>query len=245
MLPENVIALDWMHTLSLGVFQNWGAHCFHALVKVDAWKTGAVDYSTRLTLSIYRFSLVLQSWVREQNQQFGRNLTEAGNLKGDMFGTSTRPKFALKAGETNAFLEYVVSILPEHVPSLGDKGPLILRSGRNLFELLRIIRAHPKRATASACQDFHRNAKSHLGCLSDLRIPYKPKGHMLIEFAFRMPFMGSPQLYGCWHDEALNRLLKEVAGSAHALVHERRVLVGFPRAYDNARSGLATAKTSF
>ena len=242
MLPENVIALDWMHTLSLGVFQSWLAHCVHALAKVDVWKTGAADYSSRLTLSIYRFSSDFQFWVRDQNRRFDRNLTEAGALKREFFGSLKKPKCALKAGETNAFLEYVVSILPGHVPSLGDRGPLILRSGQHLLNLLTIIRAHPKKAIAVVCQDFHRSAKAYLRCLADLRIPYKPKDHMLLELAARMPFMGSPQLYGCWHDEALNRLLKEVAGSAHALVHERRVLVGFPRAYDNARSGLTTAK---
>ena len=65
---------------------------------------------------------------------------------------------------------------------------------------------------------------------------------MLIELASRMSFLGSPKLYGCWQDEALNRLLKEVAGGAHPMVHERRILAQFPIAHDNDRAGRTTAK---
>ena len=43
-LPATTIALDWMHTLSLGVFQTWGAYCVHALVRSDAWKIGVADF---------------------------------------------------------------------------------------------------------------------------------------------------------------------------------------------------------
>ena len=192
---------------------------------------------------MYRFSSEFQRWVREQNRDGARSLTEAGNLKGEMFGTMSKPQFKFKAGETNAFLEFMVlSVLPEHVLSLGEEGPLILQAGRNLFELLSIIRAYPKSAPANACQDFHMSAKSYLTILSTLHIKYKPKDHMLIELAARMSFLGSPKLYGCWHDEALNKLLKEVAGGAHTMVHDRRLLVNFPRAYANSRAGLTTAK---
>ena len=61
----------------------------------------------------------------------------------------------------------------------------------------------------------------------------KPKDHMLFHLAHEIPFKGSPALYGCWLDESINRLLKSVASGAHSLVHDRRVLSEFPRAYEN------------
>ena len=69
--------------------------------------------------------------------------------------------------------------------------------------------------------------------MQQLGVRAKPKDHMLIEMSLRAARMGSPQLYGNWHDEGLNRLLRDVAGGAHSLVHERRILVGIPVAHDN------------
>ena len=48
---------------------------------------------------MYRFSSEFQRWVREQNRDGARSLTEAGNLKGEMFGTMSKPQFKFKAGE--------------------------------------------------------------------------------------------------------------------------------------------------
>ena len=121
------------------------------------------------------------------------------------------------------------------------EGPLIFEAGQHLCQLLSIIRAHKKKVPTSAIQAFHRSSKSYLDILSRLGIAFKPKDHMLLEMSIRMAYMGSPQLYGNWHDEALNRLLRDVAGGAHSSVHERRILFELPRAHDNDRAGNSTA----
>ena len=213
----------------------------HSLVGVDGWQTGATDITSRLTLSAYRLSADFQRWVRDANRG-GRNLTEANNLKAEQFGTCKKPKFQLKGGETNSFLEYMLSFLPDRVAALGEDGACVLQAGKHLFEILQIIRQYAKHPPASAIQAMHSNAKSYLRIMGTLRVKPKPKDHMLIELASRMAFLGSPQLYGCWHDEALNKLLKEVAGGAHPMVHERRILIQFPIAHDNDRAGRTTAK---
>ena len=228
------------HTFA-GVFQSWGAPVVHSLVYVDGWRTGAADKASRLTMSIYRMSSDFQKWVRTANRG-GRNLTEANNLRPELFGTSAKPKFGLKAGETNAFLEYMLSFLPTRMDILGGDGANLLQAGKHLFEILQLIRKHEKKAPISMIQAFHLNAKGYLQVMGELRIRVKPKDHMLIELASRLSFLGSPKLYGCWHDEALNKLLKAVAGGAHPMVHERRILLQFPVAHDNERGGLTIAK---
>ena len=124
---------------------------------------------------------------------------------------------------------------------LGENGAAILEAGEHLFALLFIIRRFPKKMTAAAIQQFHTRAKGYLRHTA-LLMGVKPKDHMLIEMSLRLAYMGSPQLYGNWQDESLNRLLRDVAGGAHAMVHERRILAEFPRAHDNARAGLTIAK---
>ena len=125
--------------------------------------------------------------------------------------------------------------------NLGADGPLILNAGKHLMNLLTLIRTHPKGFPAAAVQGFHRSAKGYLDIMNDLRQAPKPKDHMLLELSVRSRFLGSPALYGCWHDEALNRLLRDVAAGAHGTVHERRILLEFPRAHDNSLAGRTTS----
>ena len=142
----------------------------------------------------------------------------------------------MKGGETNAFLEYMVrDCVPRSMARLGVRGPHILDAGRHLLNLLGLIRRYPKTFPAAAIQNFHTNAKAYLGLMEALGVLPKPKDHMLMEMSLRVAVMGSPALYGNWQDEGLNRLLRDVAGDAHSRVHERRILIEFPRAHDRAR----------
>ena len=136
----------------------------------------------------------------------------------------------------------MLSILPGRVADLGDDGLSLLASEKHLLELLSIIRSHGKKLPASAIQAFHLHAKGYLSIMRDLGIKEIPKDHMLLEISARVAYQGSPQLYGCWHDEALNKLLKAVAGGAHPMVHERRILIQFPLAHDTDRAGLTATK---
>ena len=63
-----------------------------------------------------------------------------------------------------------------------------------------------------------------------------------MELSLRLHRFGSPKLYGCWTDESLNRLLRDVAGGAHSINHERRVLIEFRKAHENVRAGQTLTK---
>jgi len=125
---------------------------------------------------------------------------------------------------------------------LGADGHLVLEAGEDLFALLTLIRSHPMSMPVGIYQRFYFHAKRYLQKLAVLDIGERPKDHMLIELASRIPMFGSPKLYGCWEDESLNRLLRDVAGNAHSMVHERRVLVEFKLAYSNVRDGRTITK---
>ena len=245
--PSSSSALDWLHILSLGVFQTWCAFAVHRMFRMDYWKTREGNAEARIALSCSRLSVNLTAWVRRENRA-GRNLSEVDPVKRETFGTTDKPKFGLKSGESNVFLEYLVQLLGRDqnvgdlVASFGRDGAVILGAGRHLLSLLSIIRDYPKKLPTREIQRFYSNSKGYLTKLEYLCIRAKPKDHMLIEMALRVAAMGSPQLYGNWHDEGLNRLLRDVAGGAHSLVHERRILLEFPVAHDNSRKGLTTTK---
>ena len=91
LLPGTSSALDWLHTLSLGVFQSWAALALHSLCRIDAWRTGCTDMNSRISLSVNIVSSDLLDFVRAENRR-GRNLTEPGSLKPEQFGTYKKAK---------------------------------------------------------------------------------------------------------------------------------------------------------
>lgn len=61
-------------------------------------------------------------------------------------------------------------------------------------------------------------------------VAMKPKHHMAVELARRVPVSGNPNLYACWQDETLNRLLGDIGRTAHRSVWAVRVLAKFEHA---------------
>ena len=228
-------ALDWLHTLSLGVFQTMSSFGMHKLLLQDAWATGQRNQSVRLAISVERLSAGLQDWLRSQ-RRVGRDVTEISGLRPEMFGSIGKPKFLLKASETNWFLEYFASVaIPTHLECLGEDGQPLLRAFQCLQQLRSLIHSHPMTFPAAAIQSFHDHIKEYLRICGSFGINPKPKDHMTMEMSDRIAFMGSPALYGNWVDESLNRLLRDVCAGSHSLVHDRRVLLEFPAAHDRQR----------
>ena len=81
--------------------------------------------------SVTRMGAELDEWTKAENKA-GRKLTEMGALKPERFGTAGKPKFALKGGETNAFLELVAEKLlvdPMKREALGPDVGYVIFSG--------------------------------------------------------------------------------------------------------------------
>ena len=60
--------------------------------------------------------------------------------------------------------------------------------------------------------------------MRELEVPQIPKVHMMAHLAFFACTRGSPALWACWTDEALNQDLKKISKRAHASVFAERVL---------------------
>ena len=94
-----------------------------------------------------------------------------------------------------------------------DIGKPMYDAGIHLFQIFEIIRkSRPKRMPPAMIQQFHYHAKGYLTLVPVLGLYYKPKDHMVMEMSLHLARLGSPKLYGCWTDESLNRLLRDVAG---------------------------------
>ena len=228
--PDRAAALDWLHTLSLGVFQTYCSYVIQQLFRIDAWRTLETTEHGRISMSIYRLSAELTAWQREQRSK-GRDITEIRHLKPETFGAASSPKFDLKGGETNFMLELLVPILPRFRAGLGDSAAALEDAGGQLLGILALVRRYPVFFPANAIQRFHDHAYRYLSIMIiDIGLPAKPKDHMLIHMADRIRIQGSPALYGNWLDESLNRVLRDIAAGAHSSVHDRRLLSEWQRA---------------
>lgn len=225
--PSRAFAVDWLHTLSLGVFQFWCSVALHELFEVDAWQTLASTQEVRNALSTARLSSELTSWTIGQDP--ARGLTRVRPLERDEFGTKLHPKFPLKGAETNTMLEFLVCVVFPRAAGVIAWGRVLLQAGQSLLTLLQLMRQHPLHFPTQAVQRFHDAAAFYESAMGHW-LSSKPKDHMLMHLANRCQRMGGPSLYANWTDESFNRLLRDIAAKAHILTFDRRVLEEFPRA---------------
>lgn len=228
--PHRSMALDWLHVLSLGVFQTWCSFATHELFDADAWQTRETTISARMIVSTNRMTSDILKWQKLKVRD-GRDVSWVGLLDSETFGKKSKPRFGLKGGQTNWYLEYLVtSFLPGVAPKLAN-GANLLKAGQDLFRLLSLIREHPVTFPVRAQQDFHEHSLSYLSTMM-LLVGAKPKDHTLQHLSDRIRMQGSPAYYGNWLDESLNRLLRDVAAGAHASTHDRRILLEWQKAYE-------------
>ena len=98
------LSVDWLHTLSLGIFQDLLGLLVWALMEANVWRVGGAR-DARLQLSVNRLDNELFRFYREQAQQ-GIQHSRAQRLEPQMCGSADAPRCGLHGGETNCFLAF-------------------------------------------------------------------------------------------------------------------------------------------
>ena len=135
-----VMAVDWLHTLSLGCFQFFIMRIIHLLFRADAWQTQETTEEGRILLSIGRMQSELTVFYRRQVAK-GINITEISDLAPSTFGTALSPSCTLKAAETNHFLPYVDKLITRFWVLLPNPAEY-RQAGRSLLRCAELIRKH-------------------------------------------------------------------------------------------------------
>jgi hypothetical protein len=92
--PQQSFGVDWLHTLSLGVFQTWCYSVLQALFSADAWQTQASTREASHNVNTQRLSSELASWFKAQDQS--KKLTPVRTLSGSEFESALHPRFPSK-----------------------------------------------------------------------------------------------------------------------------------------------------
>ena len=101
-------ALDWLHGLSLGVFQSFVSFTIHSMLGVDLWATTETTQEAKSAVSMQKLTAEVEEWQKTMARR-GRVVTPLGLIPSDCFGTYSFPKCSLKGTQTNWMLEFLVA----------------------------------------------------------------------------------------------------------------------------------------
>jgi hypothetical protein len=104
------VSIDWLHTLSLGIFQDFVGTLIQALIDQNAWQIPASTADERRRLSISRLQAGLFKFYADQARR-GILFTAVQRLDEGMFGTRDQPKCKLHGAETNGVLAYCAVLI--------------------------------------------------------------------------------------------------------------------------------------
>ena len=147
---DAVMAVDWLHTIALGVNQFFAMFVIHLLLRADAWGTQKGTEESRIKTLIDRMRAELSLHYRLQKG----NITEITDLSPNTFGTYSSPCCTLKAAETSHFMPYLHKLIVQHGNHLGD-GAALTQASRSLVRCVELLHEFPVVFPHHADEDFH------------------------------------------------------------------------------------------
>jgi hypothetical protein len=179
------LGIDWLHSLSLGVFQTYLCMLVHELLVKNAWACQGAAAAV-FELGVGRLREDLFTWY-ESERKAGRKHTEVQKLTPSMLGSFSKGAFGLHGSETNTFLSFANDFLvPKYRHVLGtDRYGWHMIAVESLRRILNSIRENPRKYSVAAQQRYCSDVQKHLWALEKLNIECKPKHHFFIEQAGR------------------------------------------------------------
>ena len=228
--------IDLMHTVWLGVGQDWVACVFWSLLDADCFGLNAHRSLTAdelLQMGVVRLRAEIFLCYKEQ-QRLGKpsDFTALEDLTLAMLGDRDHPKFKTKAAECKTLIPFVIGFLTQMRSVLEpQKASTLLAAGNALVELSQIIRASPTQPSVRDCQAMLDLAKRFMLMSLKAGVRQKPKCHLMLHVPKKALFHGHPSLHATWIDETINRHAASIAAVAHRMVWSLRVLTFFEKLF--------------
>ena len=227
-LTPQMCAVDELHTVHLGLVQDYVAASMWRLILANVWDVAGSTPNEVRQVAAVRLHSDLFSWYRRQKQENpDRPIYEVPDLSLAHLVTPEKPILRAKAAQSGSLLLFfAVHMVGRFVDRL-DRGSELLAAGRALEQYMEIARDSPLRLSPEDRKRLLHNALGFLNVREAAGIPYKPQMHLFVHLAHTAGLFGNPRLLGNWIDEGLNMRLAQVCRTAHAAVWSRRVLATF------------------
>ena len=227
-----LLAIDPLHTLHLGVFKEWTMHALWLLIRSNAWGVDASNAEVLRDLSTFECRHELFGWYKTQrSRRGGAHVYELQDLAPSMIGTQSKPKLNTKAAETATLMEFCVHVIRSRLDKCGQEGVVMLAAGESFVGLLTTMRENPRVMSPAANQALVDYAMR--GFILYRRAGYDttPKFHLMLHMVPRAHKSGNPYYHTTFVDEGYNGDLARVAAACHRTTWYRRVLGGFRWAF--------------
>ena len=143
-------AFDALHTLLLGVVQNWCMFVFWSCINGDVWNVGRADDGKQKELSVLRLRAELWEWY--QNSDVGL-ATRLQQLTPKMLGTNKKKRLKTKAAETKSLIGFTTHLCLAHATALGPRAKKMQQASEQLQQHYRIMDERPGVLSKAAAQD--------------------------------------------------------------------------------------------
>lgn len=183
-VTTDAIGIDWLHTLSMGVFPHLLGYMIQELLRANAWQIGASG-EMLIELGIVSLRAALHDWYASEHAK-GRDHSKVQELTPGMLGHADNPFLKVDGGEVNGILRFAqAELLPKFGRFLADREDGYRGATDSLVVLLDLCRVHRRRMPPAAIQDFCDATVAHIRHLRSLGIPERPKHHLCIELGVR------------------------------------------------------------
>ena len=233
--------VDELHTMHLGVFQDFIGAAMWALINseaLDVRDAAQVTAEEHATMAVQLLRGELMQWYKRQRATNpGRPCYELQDLTVGMLGSKSKPTMKAKAGECGTMLYFSADMVEKHKDKLA-RGAFLVTAGRALVRYMEITRNAGLRLSEDDHKGLMACAVEFLSVREQAGICWKPKMHLMLHMLWQSAQFGNPRILGNWVDEGLNMTLASVARSSHLAVWSRRIMATF------AHSAGPTAKAA-
>ena len=177
MSPVGNFAVDFLHTVSLGVMGSVVCATIWRLLLSDVFVSHGPPKDIRFGIAMSRLSIELNAWYRSEKAK-GRTPNEVETLAPGMFGDPEQHMIKTKAGETQDLFRWcATSLLPKYQGRI-VRGPKLRSCAHALLDWYVELSAQPDLPSEDACARLKSLALRHLVQLRRAGIPRRPKHHL-------------------------------------------------------------------
>ena len=182
----HTLAIDTMHTIFLGVAQEFVVWVFWFLIDANAFDLQTTRSDGHIQLSVAQLRDRLWDWYAKfEYEHPDVSLTRVQDLTAGMLGTRARKKLHTKAMETRWLVPFAVDMLARFQAKLGSRVAPLLAIGRALLGLIDIMATTKRAMPAADAQKFFDLAQRLTKMWEVAGLSWKPKNHLLLEMASR------------------------------------------------------------
>jgi len=210
--PNDVLHLDTLHTLYLGVYATFVLEVLLRMCSANVYDViGPVEVVRAVTLK--RALSDYKAWATRNNIPKSYQLQQL--TPSMVFGKKGSNQLKTKAAETGVLLRWAVEVCtrPEGMAFPGRD--ILGAAGECVLDYMMILRRSDIRIAWDDCCKLLFLCLRHLTLMEDAGVDYLPKAHMFVHITQKIPKQGNPRFFSTFLDETLNLTIANIAAACH------------------------------